>query len=60
MSACNSSSSAPEVSDSAAMPMGDEPMADHSMMMDLGPSDEEFDLRFIDGMILHHQGAVVM
>ncbi len=36
-------------------------MADHSMMMmDLGPSDAEFDLRFIDGMILHHQGAVDM
>lgn len=35
-------------------------MADHAMIMDLGPSDAEFDLRFIDGMILHHQGAVVM
>lgn len=35
-------------------------MGDHSMMMDLGPSDTEFDLRFIDGMILHHQGAVMM
>jgi uncharacterized protein (DUF305 family) len=40
--------------------MGNEPMSDHSMMMDLGPSDAEFDLRFIDGMILHHQGAVDM
>lgn len=28
--------------------------------MDLGPKDETFDLRFIDGMILHHQGAVNM
>ncbi|MEP0890792.1 MULTISPECIES: DUF305 domain-containing protein [unclassified Leptolyngbya] len=28
--------------------------------MDLGPKDETFDLRFIDGMILHHQGAVAM
>nr|WP_278003539.1 DUF305 domain-containing protein [Nodosilinea sp. TSF1-S3] len=60
VSACNTSSSAPKESDSAAMPMGDEPMADHSMMMELGPSDEEFDLRFIDGMILHHQGAIAM
>jgi len=61
VSACGTSSSAPKETDSTAMPMGDEPMADHSMMtMDLGPSDAEFDLRFIDGMILHHQGAVDM
>lgn len=33
----------------------------HSMTdMDLGPADGEYDLRFIDAMILHHQGAVVM
>lgn len=35
----------------------------HSSMghnMDLGPADAEFDLRFIDGMIPHHQGAVDM
>ena len=31
-----------------------------SMAMDLGPADANFDLRFIDGMIPHHQGAVVM
>jgi uncharacterized protein (DUF305 family) len=30
------------------------------MNMDLGPADESFDLRFIDAMILHHQGAVEM
>ncbi len=30
------------------------------MAMDLGPKDAEFDLRFIDGMILHHQGAIAM
>ena len=28
--------------------------------MDPGPADESFDLRFIDAMIMHHQGAVVM
>lgn len=35
---------------------------DHGSMMnmDLGPKDESFDLRFIDGMIPHHQGAVEM
>ncbi|MDX2240365.1 MAG: DUF305 domain-containing protein [Leptolyngbyaceae cyanobacterium bins.302] len=32
---------------------------DHSRM-DLGPADAEFDLRFIDSMIPHHEGAVVM
>ncbi|MBL1177588.1 DUF305 domain-containing protein [Pantanalinema sp. GBBB05] len=34
-------------------------MMDHSMM-ELGPADAEFDLRFIDSMIPHHEGAVVM
>lgn len=28
--------------------------------MDLGPADAEYDLRFIDAMIPHHEGAVVM
>ncbi|MDX2229820.1 MAG: DUF305 domain-containing protein [Leptolyngbyaceae cyanobacterium bins.349] len=32
---------------------------DHSMM-ELGPADAEFDLRFIDSMIPHHEGAVTM
>jgi uncharacterized protein (DUF305 family) len=32
----------------------------HSMSMDLGPADAGFDLRFIDGMTPHHEGAVVM
>ncbi|MEH2246407.1 DUF305 domain-containing protein [Nostoc sp.] len=33
---------------------------DHSMAMDLGPADANLDLRFIDAMIPHHQGAVEM
>lgn len=33
---------------------------DHQMSMDLGPADADYDLRFIDGMVLHHQGAVNM
>jgi uncharacterized protein (DUF305 family) len=37
---------------------------DHSKMggmsMDLGPADADLDLRFIDAMTPHHQGAVVM
>jgi uncharacterized protein (DUF305 family) len=32
---------------------------DH-MSMDLGPADAEFDLRFVDAMTPHHQGAVIM
>lgn len=32
----------------------------HSMAMDLGAADENYDLRFIDGMRLHHQGAIAM
>ena len=43
-------------------------MMDHSRMsqgmmnqrMDLGPADTNYDLRFIDAMIPHHEGAVVM
>ena len=32
----------------------------HSMAMDLGAADASYDLRFIDAMTLHHQGAVEM
>jgi uncharacterized protein (DUF305 family) len=32
----------------------------HNMAMDLGPADANYDLRFIDAMIPHHQGAVEM
>lgn len=32
----------------------------HSMAMNLGAADANYDLRFIDAMILHHQGAVEM
>lgn len=32
----------------------------HSMEMDLGAADANYDLRFVDAMILHHQGAVEM
>lgn len=37
--------------------MGQEGM-NHTM--DSGPADDTYDLRFIDGMIVHHQGAVEM
>jgi uncharacterized protein (DUF305 family) len=32
----------------------------HDMSMDLGPADADYDLRFIDSMVFHHQGAVNM
>ncbi|QLE55480.1 DUF305 domain-containing protein [Nostoc sp. TCL26-01] len=32
----------------------------HHMNMDLGPADANYDLRFIDAMMMHHQGAVDM
>ncbi|HBE32819.1 MAG TPA: DUF305 domain-containing protein [Cyanobacteria bacterium UBA11368] len=32
----------------------------HSMAINLGPADADYDLRFIDAMIPHHQGAVLM
>ena len=32
----------------------------HNMSMDLGPADANYDLRFVDAMIPHHQGAVEM
>ena len=35
-------------------------MQHNDMEMDLGPADAELDLRFIDAMTLHHQGAIEM
>ncbi|MEH2181635.1 DUF305 domain-containing protein [Nostoc sp.] len=40
--------------------VNDKQMMNHSMGMDLGPADANLDLRFIDAMIPHHQGAVEM
>ncbi len=35
-------------------------MGSGMMDMDLGPADAEYDLRFIDNMSVHHQGAIGM
>lgn len=42
------------------MPMSEAQIEGMMMSVDLGPADEEFDLRFINGMIPHHQGAIDM
>ncbi len=38
----------------------DHSMMNHNMEMDLGAADANYDLRFIDGMMMHHKGAVAM
>jgi uncharacterized protein (DUF305 family) len=38
----------------------DHSMMNHSMEMDLGAADVNYDLRFIDAMMMHHEGAVIM
>jgi uncharacterized protein (DUF305 family) len=46
---------------SSPMPSSPMVMDSGSMMnMDLGPKDANFDLRFIDGMTPHHEGAIAM
>jgi uncharacterized protein (DUF305 family) len=42
------------------MPMSEDMKASMMMSMDLGAADDQFDLRFINGMIPHHEGALVM
>ena len=49
----------------SASPVVDKQMIDHSNMgdmggMDMGPADADYDLRFIDGMRIHHRGAIAM
>lgn len=49
-----------ETSKPTATDASDKQHHNHSMAMDLGPADANYDLRFIDAMIMHHQGAVDM
>jgi uncharacterized protein (DUF305 family) len=42
------------------IPMSSEQMKGMMMSQDLGTADPKFDLRFIDAMIPHHEGAVTM
>lgn len=48
-------------SDHKMMMMQDEMKAmDKKMMMDLGPKDANYDKRFMDLMIVHHEGGIMM
>ncbi len=66
VSACTQASSKPQANPSTfAMPgmsgMSHEKSGQMShAAMDLGPADAHYDLRFIDAMTSHHEGAVVM
>ncbi len=42
------------------MPMPQDQMKGMMMNMDLGAADDQFDLRFINAMIPHHESAIVM
>jgi uncharacterized protein (DUF305 family) len=49
------------VNESTSNSMNHEKIMDHNhSVMELGPADTEYDLRFIDAMIPHHEGAVIM
>ncbi|HIK16770.1 MAG TPA: DUF305 domain-containing protein [Leptolyngbyaceae cyanobacterium M33_DOE_097] len=43
-----------------SMSMSPEQVKSMMMTMDLGAADDQFDLRFLNAMIPHHEGAVVM
>ncbi len=43
-----------------SMPMSAEQKNSMMMKMDLGAADDQFDLRFLNAMIPHHEGAVMM
>ena len=42
------------------MPMTKQQQQSMSMTMDLGTADSQFDLRFMNATIAHHEGAVMM
>jgi uncharacterized protein (DUF305 family) len=67
LTACSTntnSSQQPNATTTATDTSNQQPMnhggMNHSMAMDLGTADANYDLRFIDAMIPHHQGAVEM
>ena len=62
LSACSSNAQTTASPTTTAISQAPQTM-DHGTMnhgMNLGPADAEYDLRFIDAMIPHHEGAVTM
>ncbi|PSB11987.1 DUF305 domain-containing protein [Pleurocapsa sp. CCALA 161] len=55
-----SNTNATEASNKQDMKQDGGMMMQHDMSMDIGPADADYDLRFIDSMVMHHQGAVNM
>jgi len=43
-----------------SMPMSQDQMKGMMMSMNLGATDDQFDLQLLNAMIPHHEGAVVM
>ncbi|MCF2146296.1 DUF305 domain-containing protein [Desmonostoc muscorum LEGE 12446] len=61
LTACsNAASQNPTQTPNATATNASDRHMNHSMGMDLGPADADFDLRFIDAMTPHHQGALEM
>ncbi|MDZ8079687.1 MAG: DUF305 domain-containing protein [Nostoc sp. DcaGUA01] len=59
LTACSNAASQTQAPNATPTNASDNHM-NHSMGMDLGPADADFDLRFIDAMTPHHQGALEM
>lgn len=65
LTACSTNSqtqnqNSPTVANASDQQHMDHSGMNHNMVMDLGPADANYDLRFIDAMIPHHQGALNM
>ncbi len=64
LNACTSAKNQAQAPSPAATDAGSIQGMDHSSMgkmaMNMGPADADFDLRFVDAMTPHHQGAVQM
>ena len=64
LNACTSAQNQAQAPSPAATDAGSMQGMDHSSMgkmaMNMGPADADFDLRFVDAMTPHHQGAVQM